>query len=70
MIVFSCNIKFLVSILGLSSTITLYPYYMKNCDPFFPAQNFVFKFWVVNFFQNKDLALLSSELYTNLHRYI
>ena len=61
------NIKFLVSIWGLSSTITLYPCYMKNCDPFFPAQNFVFKFWVVNLnFQNKDLALLSSELYMYL----
>ena len=36
---------------------------MKNCDPFFPAQNFIFKFCGVNLnFQNKDLALLSSEL--------
>ena len=42
---------------------------MKNCDPFFPAQNFVFKFWVVNLnFQNKDLALLSQNF--SIYKYL
>ena len=63
MIVFSVISNFWYPFGGFSSTITLYSWYMKNCDPFFPAQNFVLKFWVANLnFQNKDLALLSSEL--------
>ena len=65
MIVFSTKPNFCYQF-----TITLYSCYMKNCDPFIPAQNFILKFWDANLnFQNKDLAFFPQNFTcSNMHK--